>query len=74
MIADATDPAQIPAPPELVARAMEAIRQFDGQCFWYWRSDATIHSIQDIELVIQELRRNGDRKAWLAAQELKRCL
>ena len=63
-----------PAPPELIAKAEAAVREFEVQCFWFWRSDAEVRTVEDIRLVINELRRNGGRRAWSAAQELQRCL
>lgn len=69
-----TDPAPTPAPPELIAKAGALVREYGVQCFWFWHPDAKIHTLEDIHLVIKELRRNGSRMAWLAAQELKRCL
>lgn len=65
---------RIPAPPELVAKAEAAVREFEVQCFWFWHPDAVVRSVEDVLVVIMELRRNGNRRAWLAAQELQRCL
>lgn len=70
-----TEPAPTPssAPPELAARAMALVRRYP-ECFWYWRPDATISSLEDIGLVIRQLRAYGDRDAWLAARDLSECL
>lgn len=65
---------RIPAAPELVAKAEAAVREFEVQCFWFWHPDAVVRSVEDVLVVIMELRRNGNRRAWLAAQELQRCL
>ena len=62
------------APPELIAKAEALVRQYAAQCFWFWHPDAVVNSVEDIRTVIRELRRNGNRQAWLAAQELQRCL
>ena len=62
------------APPELVAQAEAALREFEVQCFWFWHPVPVIRTVRDIQIVIKELRRNGGRQAWLAAQELQRCL
>jgi len=70
----ATDPSLTPAPPALIARAEALVREYGARCFWFWHPDAKIQTLQDIQLVIKELRRNGGSKAWLAAQELKECL
>lgn len=66
-------PARIPAPPELVVRAMELVREF-AECFWFWHPDARVRYMDDIELVIEHLREYGDKRAWEAAKELRRCL
>ncbi|HEX9563970.1 MAG TPA: hypothetical protein VF981_08365 [Gemmatimonadaceae bacterium] len=59
--------------PELVDRATALIREFP-ECFWYWRPDARLRSLDDVRLVVRQLRRHGDRRAWIAAQELNQCL
>lgn len=74
MISENTNPDLTPAPSELVAKAEAAVREFEVQCFWFWRPDAVVRTVEDIQVVIKELRRNGDRRAWRAAQELQRCL
>jgi hypothetical protein len=74
MEAAASDPALTPAPPELIARAEALVREYGAQCFWFWHPDAKVRTLEDVRLVVKELRRNGNRKAWLAAQELNRCL
>lgn len=74
MIAESTNLDQTPAPPELIARAEALVREFGVQCFWFWHPDAVVRTLEDIRVVIKELRRNGDRRAWLDAQELQRCL
>jgi hypothetical protein len=64
----------IPAPPELVAKAEEAVREYEALCFWFWHPEAWIRTMEDVREVIAELRRYGNRRAWMAAQELRRCL
>lgn len=66
-------PARIPISPELAARANELVRQF-AECFWFWRSDARICHADEVELVIEHLREYGDKRAWNAAKELRKCL
>jgi hypothetical protein len=61
------------APPEVFAQATALVREFP-ECFWFWRSDARITSLSDVRLVVEHLRRHGDRRAWAAAQDLHRCL
>ena len=57
----------------LVARAEELVREFP-QCFWFWHPDARVQSREEIPLVIKNLREYGDKKAWQAAQGLRKCL
>jgi hypothetical protein len=64
----------ISAPPELVEKAEAAVRDFEVQCFWFWHPEARIRTLSDVREVITELRRHGNRQAWLAAQDLQRCL
>lgn len=66
-------PARIPASPELAARAEELVRQF-AECFWFRRTDVKISYADDVELVIEHLREYGDKRAWNAAKELRKCL
>jgi len=72
-VTSSPQPASGTTPAELVARASALIREFP-ECFWYWRPDARVRSLDDVRLVVRQLRRHGDRRAWLAAQELTRCL
>jgi len=60
-------------PPELAARALALVRQHP-ECFWYWRPDVSIRSVEDVRLVIRQLRDYGARDAWRAAQDLSGCL
>jgi len=60
------------APPELVAQAEEAVREFRSLCFWFWHPDALVRTMADIREVITELRRYGNPQAWLTAQEFQR--
>lgn len=64
---------RVPAPPELVARAEQAVRNFHS-CFWFWHPEAHVRYLDDIELVIRHLREYGGWKAWHTAQELRKCL
>lgn len=65
--------APAPAPPDLVAHA-DALMSRYPECFWFWRTNARIHSLADVHLVVRQLREYGDRDAWLAARDLARCL
>lgn len=66
-------PARVPASPELAARAAELVRQF-AECFWFRRTDAKIQTADDVKVVIEHLREYGNKQAWEAAKELRRCL
>jgi hypothetical protein len=61
------------APSDLAARAAALVRQYP-ECFWNWRPDAPIGSLEDVRLVIRHLREYGGHDAWLAAQDLSECL
>jgi hypothetical protein len=61
------------APADLVARADALMSRFP-ECFWFWRTDARIRSLDDVRLVVRQLREYGGRDAWLAARDLARCL
>jgi hypothetical protein len=69
-----TDELRIPAPPELVAEAEAAVREFEVECFWFWHPDAVVSTMEDVRLVVEHLRMYGNWRAWRIAQELQRCL
>lgn len=71
---EATEPDLTPAPPELIAKAEALVREYGAQCFWFWHPDAKVRNRDDIKQVIRELRRNGNRETWHAAQQLQQCL
>lgn len=62
-----------PAPPELIERAWELVKAHP-ECFWFWHPEARIRHFEDVRLVIEHLREYGNRRTWLEAQELHRCL
>jgi hypothetical protein len=66
-------PTSSDAPPELAARAAALVRQYP-ECFWYWRPEAPVRSVEDVRLVVRQLREYGGRDAWLAARDLSECL
>lgn len=66
-------PVRIPVTPEVARRALDFVRQFSG-CFWFRDEEAPVRYRDDVELVITHLREYGDKKAWEAAKELRRCL
>ena len=66
-------PVRIPVAPEVARRAMDFVRQFPG-CFWFWKEEPSLCFRDDVEAVIRNLRNYGDKSAWAAAKELRRCL
>jgi len=66
-------PVRIPVAPEVARRAMDFVRQFPG-CFWFRDEEAQVRYRDDAELVVKHLREYGDKAAWEAARELRRCL
>ena len=62
-----------PAPPELIKRASDLVRTYP-ECFWFRHPEARIRHLEDVRLVVEHLREYGDRRAWMAAQDLHRCL
>ncbi len=57
----------------ILASAAALVAQFP-ECFWFWRSDVHLTSSDDVRLVVQNLRKYGNREAWMAAQQLDQCL
>ncbi len=57
----------------ILASATALVAQFP-ECFWFWRPDAQLLSLDDARLVVQNLRKYGNREAWTAAQQLDQCL
>ncbi len=57
----------------LLASAAALVAQFP-ECFWFWRPDVRLASADDVRLVVQNLRKYGNREAWTAAQQLVQCL
>ena len=51
--------------------ARRAYKQFMTQCFWSFDPDYKI-SYSDIDWIIDQLKKNGSRKAWEVAKRL--CL
>ena len=66
---DATDSARA----TLLASAAALVVRFP-ECFWFWRPAARLLSADDVRLVVQNLRKYGNREAWTAAQHLDQCL
>jgi hypothetical protein len=59
--------------PEVAQRALDFVRRFPG-CFWFWKEDPPMAHKDDVEAVIRNLREYGDKAAWEAAKDLRRCL
>lgn len=54
-----------------VREARRAYRTYYTSCFWSYRPDLTI-TRDDIAWVAEQLRKHGDRAAWLIAAKLCR--
>ena len=52
-------------------RAQELFRRFYSQCFWHYDRDLRI-STQNMDLVIDGLRKYGGREGFILAEELCR--
>ena len=52
-----------------VGRAQEIFRQYYAQCFWHYDKDLQI-DLNNIELVVDGLRKYGGRAGLLLAEEL----
>ena len=52
-----------------VREARRAFRRFRVQCFWSFRPDLEIGSV-DVRWVAEQLMRHGSREAWLAGRKL----
>jgi hypothetical protein len=69
----AGSPVRVPVAPEVAQRALDFVRRFPG-CFWFWKEEPPMAHKDDVEAVIRNLREYGDKSAWEAAKELRRCL
>lgn len=54
-----------------VREARRAYREFRPECFWSFDPELTIGS-GDVEWVIEQLRKDGGRRAWEKAAQLCR--
>lgn len=54
-----------------VREARRAFRTYYASCFWSYRADLTI-TRDDVVWVAEQLRKHGDRTAWLTAAKLCR--
>ncbi|MBI3298794.1 MAG: hypothetical protein HYZ75_11555 [Elusimicrobia bacterium] len=51
--------------------ARKAFRRFQTTCFWSFDPDRAV-AASDIPWVVEQLRKNGDRRAWETAARLCR--
>jgi hypothetical protein len=54
-----------------VREARRAYRTYYASCFWSYRADLVI-TRDDVAWVAEQLRKHGDRAAWLMAAKLCR--
>lgn len=54
-----------------VREARRAYRKFHAMCFWSYRKDLRI-GLADVAWVAETLKKNGDMRAWKAAERLCR--
>lgn len=73
MDTDATAPTAKPLSPEVVEMARRAVRDFHG-CFWFRHPEADISAREDVEIIIDHLRRYGGHRAWQVSQQIRSCL
>lgn len=51
--------------------ARRAFRMFQTSCFWFSDPERMIQA-EDIPWVVEQLKKNGDRRAWETAARLSR--
>jgi hypothetical protein len=68
----------MPLTPEQLANADETLRhaqqvysEYYERCFWFMDPGLTV-TAENLSRIIEGLRRSGDRRAWLIAEELCR--
>jgi hypothetical protein len=54
-----------------VREARRAFRRFRATCFWSYRPDLVI-GLAEVPWVVEQLRKQGNREAWRAAERLCR--
>jgi hypothetical protein len=54
-----------------VREARRAYRRFHTSCFWSYRPDLEI-GMDEVEWVAEQLKKHGNREAWLIGQSLCR--
>ncbi|MDB6006816.1 MAG: hypothetical protein JWR15_3803 [Prosthecobacter sp.] len=63
----------IPAPPEVIAMAQQAVHDFH-ECFWWWDEKAEIKTREEVRTIVENLRKAGGHRAWWTAQKIHKCL
>ena len=58
---------------EVLEQARTAVREFPG-CFWFRHPESTIETVDDVRVVVENLREYGGHRAWRVAQRLQKCL
>jgi hypothetical protein len=61
-----------PVPPEVVEMALRAVKEFP-ECFWFRHPDAVFTDWEDVDVIIDHLRRFGGHRAWAASKQLHLC-
>ncbi|MCP5464414.1 MAG: hypothetical protein H7A33_05245 [Deltaproteobacteria bacterium] len=54
-----------------VREARRAFKNFYTECFWSFDEDYKVE-LKDLDWVVDQLRKNGNRKAWEVAEKLCR--
>lgn len=58
---------------EVLEQARAAVREFPG-CFWFRHPESFIENVDDVRIVVENLREYGGHRAWHVAQRLQKCL
>jgi hypothetical protein len=66
-------PPRVPVSADVAERAAKAVSEYP-ECFWFRHAEARIRYVDDVMLVIEHLRDYGDKRAWMVAKDLRRCL
>jgi hypothetical protein len=57
--------------PEKLALAQEAFEKYRTACFWFLRDDLVVNE-ENLQTIVQGLRRHGNREAFLIGARLCR--
>ena len=61
-------------PEAVLEMARAAVKKYYSRCFWFWKENPPLRTVDDVRSVIEHLRGYGDKNAWRAAQNIVRCL